>query len=198
MTSPSNQKANPGQLVVISGPSGVGKSTVVRQLLAKCPLPLTLSVSATTRAPRPNEREGVDYRFVSREQFEEYRNTNQFLECAEVFGRGDWYGTLKQPVDELIASGKWVVLEIDVDGAMQVLEQVPECLTIFIHPGSIAELEKRLRGRKTESEEKIQRRLQVAERELRYSHKYQQVVINNEVYQAVDQICNYLQQNRRQ
>jgi guanylate kinase len=198
MTSPSNQNASPGQLVVISGPSGVGKSTVVRQLLAKCPLPLTLSVSATTRAPRPNEREGVDYRFVSHEQFEEYRNTNQFLECAEVFGRGDWYGTLKQPVDELIALGKWVVLEIDVDGAMQVLKQVPECLTVFIHPGSMAELEKRLRGRKTESEEKIQRRLQVAERELRYSHKYQQVVINNEVYQAVDQICNYLQQNRRQ
>ena len=195
MTATSKQNPAPGNLVVISGPSGVGKSTVVKQLIADCPLPLELSVSATTRSARPGEKDGVAYRFVSLEQFQEFREADQFLECAEVFGVGYWYGTLKEPVDRAINDGKWVILEIDVEGAMQVLKRAPGCLTVFIHPGSIEELERRLRGRKTETEEKIQRRLEVAARELEASKQYQFVVVNDEVKDTVNKICRYLQQN---
>ena len=196
MTEATNRSSAQGNLVVISGPSGVGKSTVVKRLIAKCPLPLELSVSATTREARPGETDGIDYRFVTHDQFQEFREADQFLECAEVFGRGDWYGTLKQPVDEAISNGKWIILEIDVEGAMQVLEKVPNCLTVFIHPGSIEELEKRLRGRKTETEEKIQRRLAVATRELEASKQYQFVVVNDEVMDTANNICGFLEQHR--
>ena len=108
--------SNAGKLVILSGPSGAGKSTVVRELLATCPLPLELSVSATTRLPRAGERDGVDYHFLSREEFALRRERGEFLECKEVFGRGDWYGTLAAPVTAGLRAGKWVLLEIDVEG----------------------------------------------------------------------------------
>lgn len=177
------------KLIVISGPSGVGKSTVVGQVIASCKQPICLSVSATTRAPRPGEIDGKSYHFLSHEQFAEHRRRNDFLECAEVFGRGDWYGTLRQPVLEALDAGKHVVLEIDVEGAKAVLENHPAVLTVFIHPGSLGELERRLRGRNTESEASIQRRLAVAAEELRQSGLYQHVIVNHDVGQTVQEIC---------
>ena len=183
-----------GKLVIISGPSGAGKSTVVRQLLAECALPLTMSVSATTRSPRPGERDGVDYFFLSHDEFARRRANDDFLECKEVFGRGDWYGTLRSQVATGLAAGKWVVLEIDVEGAASVMERHAEAITIFLHPGSVEELERRLRGRGTETEASIQRRLDVARRELASKHLYRHEVINDTKDRAVQEICGLLAQ----
>ncbi len=183
----------PGQLVIISGPSGSGKSTLVKRLIATCPLPLELSVSATTRAPREGETDGVQYRFLTKEQFQKHRECNDFLECCEVFGRGDWYGTLSEPVTTGLRNGKWIILEIDVEGAMKVVKSVAAAITIFIDPGSLEELERRLRGRGTESEEKIQRRLEVAKREMEFISSYQYSVVNQNIDSAVHQICQILQ-----
>src|SRR3954465_4949721 len=148
------------RLVIISGPSGAGKSTVVRELLESCPLPLYLSVSATTRQPRKGENEGEDYFFLTPEQFALRRASNDFLECKEY--AGNWYGTLQSQVSAGLAAGKWVILEIDVEGTMAVLEKHADALTIFVHSGSIEELERRLRARNTESEEALARRLATA------------------------------------
>lgn len=188
----------PGKLVVISGPSGAGKSTLVRELLARCPLPLELSVSCTTRPQRPGETDGVHYHFLTDEEFNARRNRGEFLEAIEVFGRGHWYGTLKQTVTSGLQGGKWIILEIDVDGAEKVLEVYPDALTLFIHPGSLAELERRLRGRGTESEAAITRRLTVARRELDAADRYQKVVINESIPQAVDAICQWLMQAEKE
>jgi guanylate kinase len=183
---------NPLPLVIISGPSGAGKSTVVRELLACGRLPLRLSVSATTRAPRPGEVDGVHYHFLTHDEFAHRRERGEFLECKEVFGRGDWYGTLRGEVEAGQAAGAWMVLEIDVEGALSVLKQCPDAVTIFIDPGSRAELERRLRSRQTDSEEAIARRLEVADRELAQAHKYRHRVVNQTVPQAVEEICDIL------
>jgi guanylate kinase len=180
----------PGRLVVISGPSGAGKSTVVRELVASCPLPLMLSVSATTRQPRRGEVEGVDYYFLTPEQFALRRAAGDFLECKEY--AGNWYGTLEAQVAAGLAAGKWVVLEIDVEGTLAVLEKHPEALTIFVHSGSVEELERRLRLRNTESEEALARRLDTARRELAQQHRYRYQVINRDVRQAVREVCDIL------
>jgi len=151
-----------------------------------------LSVSATTRAPRPGERDGVDYHFVPDEEFCRRRAAAEFLEWKEVFGRGHLYGTLRSETAAGLAAGKWVILEIDVEGAAAVVEQHPEAITIFVHPGSMAELEHRLRGRGTDSEESIQRRLAVARRELACKDRYRYEVINDSVDRAVREICDLL------
>ena len=181
-----------GKLLIVSGPSGVGKSTVVRKLLKDCKLPLELSVSATTRAPRAGEQDGVDYHFLSDEEFNRRRGAGDFLECVEVFGRGYWYGTLKESVTSGLNQGKWLLLEIDVEGAMEVIQSYPHAITIFIHPGSLEELERRLRNRGTESEAAIQRRLEVAKRELSFSDRYRFVVVNDKLERAVQEICEHL------
>jgi len=181
-----------GKLVIISGPAGAGKSTVVRRLLEECKLPLVLSVSATTRPPRPTEQNGVDYHFLTLEQFEQRRQLGEFLECKEVFKLGHWYGTLRSEVTTGLKAGKWVILEIDVEGALAAIEQFPEAITIFLHSGSLEELESRLRGRKTESEESIQRRLAVAKMELKQIDRYRHEVVNDDVEQAVRDICEIL------
>ncbi len=183
------------RLVIISGPSGAGKSTIVRELLVQCPLPLQLSVSATTRAPRPGEVDGRDYHFLTREQFEAQRAAGEFLECKEVFGRGDWYGTLQREVERGLATGHWVILEIDVEGALAVLDKCPDVITIFLHPGSMEELEKRLRLRGTESEDSVRRRLEVARREMESLPRYRHEVINTTKAQAVAEICRILTQS---
>ncbi len=179
-------------LAVISGPAGAGKSTVVRRILADCGLPLVLSVSATTRPPRPGEVDGVHYHFLSHEEFARRRAAGEFLECKEVYGLGHWYGTLQSEVTAGLNAGKWVILEIDVQGALSILESHPETVTIFIHCGSLAELERRLRQRGTDSEAQIARRLEVARRELTYLDRYQYSIINNDVQQAVREVCEIL------
>jgi guanylate kinase len=183
-----------GRLIVISGPSGAGKSTVVRRLLTDCDLPLMLSVSATTRPPRAGEVDGRDYFFLPREEFERRRQAGEFLECKEVFGRGDWYGTLHSQVAAGLAAGKWVILEIDVEGMRSVVERYPDTVTIFIHCGGIEELERRLRARNTDSEESISRRLEVARRELAYQNQYLHQIRNDDVDDSVRRICEILQQ----
>lgn len=195
MTTTSVPTHDPGcqsHLVVISGPSGVGKSTVVRQLIETCPFPLHLSVSATTRAPRTGERNGVHYYFLSPDEFQRRRENDEFIECCEVFGRNFWYGTLRSEIASGLSAGKWVILEIDVQGAMRVLEQHPDALTIFIRPESLAELERRLRGRGTETEERIQKRLSTARHELELAPRYRYQVINDTVPQTVQEICEIL------
>ncbi|TWU08234.1 guanylate kinase [Stieleria varia] len=181
------------QLIIISGPSGAGKSTVVNRLLDECPLPLALSVSATTRAARPGEVDGREYHFLSQERFDALKAEDAFLECKEVFGRGHWYGTLRSEVASGIAAGKWIILEIDVEGALDILDHDEfSPITLFIHPGGMDELERRLRGRGTESEEAISRRLETALAEMRYLHRYQYEIINGSVDAAVAQICQIL------
>ena len=182
----------PGRLVILSGPSGVGKTSIVKKLLAECSLPLVLSVSATTRQSRPGELDGIDYHFLTQAEFARRREAGEFLECCEVFGRGHWYGTLKQEVDTSLDQGKWVILEIDVEGAMAVLKQRSEALTIFIRPDSIAELERRLRGRGSETEDTLQERLDRARREISYADKYQFCLVNDTLDQTVDDICRIL------
>jgi len=178
------------RLVIISGPSGAGKSTVVRELLEKCPLPLVMSVSATTRKPRKGESEGEDYYFLSPDQFAARRQAGDFLECKEY--AGNWYGTLQSQVTAGLAEGKWVILEIDVEGTLAVLERHAEALTIFVHSGSIEELERRLRARNTESEEALARRLTTASRELAKKSRYRYEVINRDVQVAVREVCEIL------
>lgn len=188
----SMQPPAPGRVVILSGPSGAGKSTVVARLLESAPVPLILSVSATTRPPRKGERDGGDYHFLSREEFFARRDRGEFLEFKEVFGRGHWYGTLREEVATGLNAGKWVVLEIDVEGMLSALEAYPDAITIFIRPDSLDELERRLRQRGTDSEESIQRRLEVARRELTFASRYQHEVVNDTVERAVQEISQIL------
>jgi guanylate kinase len=178
----------PGKLVVISGPSGVGKTTILRRLLADLPH-LIPSVSATTRPPRVGERNGVDYHFIPAEEFERRRTAGDFLECCQVYGRQYWYGTLVDEVTPRLAAGEWVVLEIDVEGTLSILARYPEAITIFVEPSHPDQLLERLRGRGTESPEAMARRLEVAHRELLQSHHYRHRVVNdNDVAASVTAI----------
>jgi guanylate kinase len=181
-----------GRLVVISGPSGVGKTTVLERLFERCDLPLVRSVSATTRPPRLGETDGVDYHFLTHDDFCRRREGGEFLECFEVFGQGDWYGTLVEEVSPSLLAGKWVVLGIDIRGAAAVVARHPETITIFLQPGSLEVLEQRLRGRRTETEESLQRRLEQARTELAAADQYQYQVFNDDLDQAVQEICEIL------
>ena len=167
---------------------------MLRRLAECAPVPLVFNVSATTRPPRPGEVDGVDYHFITREEFAERRRRGEFLECFEVFGREHWYGTLLGEVTTSLAAGKWVILEIDVQGALAVVERYPDAVTIFIRPGSLEELERRLRGRGTESAGAVRRRLEQARRELALAARYRYQVVNADVEQAVRRLCNILPQ----
>jgi guanylate kinase len=181
-----------GRIVIVSGPSGAGKTTVLRRVFECAPMPLVASVSATTRPPRPGEVDGVDYHFLSEEEFAARRQRGEFLECCKVFGKGHWYGTLKSEVTAGISAGKWVILEIDVQGALAVMAQDAEAISIFLRPSSLAELERRLRARGTEGEEAIRQRLARASQELALADRYQFQVINDHVEQAAQAICEIL------
>ena len=144
----------------------------MQRVYQACRVPLVQSVSATTRPPRNGETDGVDYHFLSDKEFQLRRKRGDFLECFEVFTQGHWYGTLWSEVTTGLAAGKWVVLEIDVQGAEAVMQRFPDAVTIFLRPSTREELERRLRGRGTETEEAIGRRL-VAECELALANSYQ-------------------------
>lgn len=176
--------ADSGMLVIISGPSGSGKGTVVKKL---CPEQnFALSVSMTTRKPRPGEIHGVDYFFCSIDEFKNTRDNNGFLEHAQFCG--NFYGTPRFYVEEQIAKNKYVVLEIDVNGALQVKEKFDNCILIFLIPPSMEELSHRLITRNTESKETIEDRLTRAHEEIKLIDKYDYIVINDDVDKAVEKI----------
>lgn len=177
---------NKGLLIVLSGPSGVGKGTVRKALFQMPDQNLVYSISMTTRPMRPGEVDGVDYYFVSREEFEERIKNNQFLEYAEFVG--NYYGTPLDKVEEQLNIGKEVVLEIEVEGAQQVRQKVKDAVFIFLVPPGKQALYDRLRSRGTESEEKIQQRVHKADREFKLAYKYDYIVVNDEVRNAADRI----------
>ena len=174
-----------GLLLVISGPSGVGKGTVCAEFMKKHP-ECALSVSATTRAPRPGEEDGVNYFFLSEDEFRNKISNDGFLEHA-VFC-GNYYGTPKAEVLKKIESGIDVILEIEVQGAMQVRNHYPEGVFIFVTPPSLSELENRLRGRNTESDEVVSQRLIRAKEEFRFIEKYNYALLNDTVENAVERL----------
>jgi guanylate kinase len=177
--------------VVLSGPSGVGKSTVRKMLLERAPIPLFRSVSATTRPPRSGERHGIDYYFLSPEEFARLREAGEFLECFEIFG-GHWYGTLRSEVEKHLAEGRWVLLEIDVQGGEKVMKALPEVISIFLLPPSWEELEQRLRKRGTEDPQAAGERLARAKAELSHAERYRYRVVNDSLDRAVEEICGIL------
>lgn len=174
-----------GKTFIISGPSGVGKSTVLSALLEKRK-DLYFSVSATTREPRPGELDGIHYHFMDVESFRKWIAMDQFLEYAEYVG--NFYGTPKRYVDEAMEQGRDVILDIEVQGAIQVTSKRPETVRIFIAPPSWAELERRLADRGTDSEDKIQKRLLRAKVEFQTAHTYDYFVINDTVENAVNEL----------
>lgn len=184
---------NQGLLVVISGPSGTGKGTVIHHLLEHYGQ-VRLSVSATTRQPREGEVDGVHYFFLTREAFEEKIRNNEVLEYAEYCGR--YYGTPLAPIQKWQNDGEDVILEIEVQGGAQVKEKCPDCVTIFILPPSVEELENRLRGRGTEDEETIQKRLATAKAELQKADQYDYSVVNVDVAETADKIMEILRTER--
>ena len=182
-----------GLLVVVSGPSGAGKGTICQTLLEKTPL--AYSVSATTRKPRAGEVDGESYYFLSVEAFEKMIEKDELLEWAKVYD--NYYGTPLKKVEEKLAAGEDILLEIDTQGAMKVREKFPEGVYIFILPPSLAELERRIRGRDTETEEVLQKRLAAAIDEIEAGKCYKYVVTNDEVDGAVDSVCAILAAERR-
>ena len=179
-----------GRLYVVSGPSGAGKGTLLARLLALRP-DLWESVSATTRAPRPGEQDGVAYFFTTKEAFEDEIARDGFIEYADV--HGNYYGTPLAPIREHMAAGTDVVLEIDVQGAFQVREKVPEARLVFITPPSAEELERRLRGRGTDSPEAIATRLENARAEMAAARDYDVVVVNDELDRATEELLAVLE-----
>ncbi len=174
-----------GKLFVISGSSGVGKGTVINEFLRKHP-EFRLSISCTTRGKREGEEHGVNYFFLSKEEFKNCIDNNEFLEWAEF--SGNYYGTKKEFVERCLANGENLILEIDTKGALNVKKLMPEANLIFIAPPSIEELEARLRGRHTETEEAIQKRLASIKLEIENSKYYDYVVVNDTVENAVRKI----------
>ena len=182
-----------GLLVVVSGPSGAGKGTICQALLEKTPL--AYSVSATTRKPRAGEVDGESYYFLSVEAFEEMIEKDELLEWAKVYD--NYYGTPLKKVEEKLTAGEDILLEIDTQGAMKVREKFPEGVYIFILPPSLAELERRIRGRDTETEDVLQKRLAAAIDEIEAGKCYKYVVTNDEVDSAVESVCAILAAERR-
>lgn len=178
-----------GRLFVISGPSGVGKGTLVDRLLELRP-DLTYSVSATTRRPRPGERDGRDYRFLSDAEFDRLVEAGGFLEWAEVYGHRS--GTLLEPVEQARSRGQDVVLEIDVQGARSVRERVADAVLIFLQPPSAEELARRLERRGTEDAPALRRRLEAVEREMEQRSWFDHVVENDDLDRAVSEVASIL------
>ena len=177
--------AKKGLLIVVSGPSGTGKGTVCNKLLQETP-ELAYSISATTRQPRAGEQDGVNYYFLTKEKFETLIAEGGFLEYANVYG--NYYGTPLAKLQERRAQGEDILLEIDTQGALNVMRRCPDGVFIFLLPPSIEELERRIRGRGSETEESLARRLGSARKEIAIGRRYKYVVVNDDVDQAVSLI----------
>jgi guanylate kinase len=175
------------RVFVITGPSGVGKGTLIRGLMERLPK-LELSVSATTRAPRPGEQDGVDYHFLSRQEFNRKVDGEEFVEHADYAGRS--YGTLRSELEGRVREGVPVVLEIEVQGARQVRAAMPEAVQVFIAPPSLAALRTRLIGRGTDDAGEVERRLRVAEEELTAQPEFAHVVVNDRLDEALDRLTS--------
>jgi guanylate kinase len=184
-----------GDLIVIAGPSGVGKGSVVHALLSRDPEGLVRSVSATTRPPRHGETDGEDYRFLDDAAFDRMIGEGALLEWAEVF-HGKRYGTPSEPVARARDAGRDVVLEIDVQGAAQIRDRAPDAVLILLEPPSLADLEARLRGRGTEDEASLRERLDAAERELAQASWFDHVVVNDDLERAVDEVAAIIDRSR--
>lgn len=187
----------PGTLLIISGPSGVGKTTICRRLVER--LDAFLSVSATTRPRRDNEVHGRDYFFLSQEEFSERLARDEFLEHAQVYG-GKCYGTPTGPVREALAAGRHVILEIDIEGARQVTRRFPEAIGVFILPPTAGDLRDRLVGRQKDSAEAIRERLSKADGEIRYAQEcgaYRHFIVNADVEETVEAIVRIVRENIR-
>lgn len=181
-----------GHLIVFTGPSGVGKGTLLRSLLQRHP-ELRLSISATTRSPRAGEIHGQHYYFVSRDEFRQMVEHGELLEWAEF--AGNYYGTPRQPVLDLIQAGQWVILEIELEGARQVRTSFPDALQLFILPPSLDALEQRIRQRGQDSEDSIQKRLQRAQTEIAAASEFDLQIVNDNLQVALAQLEQVLGQN---
>lgn len=180
----------PGLLIVVSGPAGVGKGTIVRNMMENDPK-FVFSISATSRIPRTNEIEGKNYYFKTREQFEEMIKNDELIEWVEYCG--NYYGTPRDLVCSEIEKGNVVILEIEVDGALNVKRLFPDCVLCFIIPPDFSELEKRLRGRGTDTEESIIKRLERAKDEFKYIENYDYLILNDSIENAAQRFFNIVQ-----
>ena len=183
-----------GMLIILSGPSGVGKGTVREELFKDESLNLAYSISMTTRKPRPAEKEGVDYFFVDEKTFTQKIADGGLIEWAKFVG--NYYGTPKDYVEKLLAEAKNVVLEIEVQGALQVMKKCPDALTIFLVPPSMEELERRIRGRRTESEDIVMERLNKARKEIATKDQYKYVVENDDIMAAKEKIAKIIKEHK--
>jgi guanylate kinase len=180
------------RIVIITAPSGAGKTTITRHLLDRFPKRLAFSVSAATREPRGKEVDGIDYHFITPQRFRELIEQGAFLEWEMVY-EGKYYGTLMSEVERIWASGRAPMLDIDVKGAMRVMEQHRTlCMSIFIKPPSIQELERRLRKRGTDPEESIRMRLEKAEFELSYADRFDHVIVNDDLQTAMASVASII------
>ena len=183
-----------GTLLIISGPSGVGKGTLLSSVLERYdPKDVYFSVSVTTRAPRPGEREGINYHYISREEYEALKKSGGLLEWNVFCDVG--YGTPFDPVKRALSEGKLVILEIDVNGMRQVVKKMPDAITVFVAPPSFEDLERRIRKRNTETEGQLKKRLSAAERELLAAEEYKYTVINDGLEDAVNELSGILERH---
>lgn len=181
-----------GKLVIFSAPSGSGKTTLVHHLLSKPELKLVFSVSATSREKRPNEDHSKDYYFLSADEFRNRISTNDFLEWEEVY-TGQYYGTLRSEIDRIHAEGKIVVFDVDVVGGINLKKEFGDkALAVFVQPPSIEELERRLKGRSTEGEESLKKRVDKAAEELEYANQFDVVLVNNDLEGAKEEAYNLI------